>query len=143
MEASANAFNQVETNIYDNPDWNNGWYKDVAFFTTITSAAPSAAYQIEAIPGNTFVKVHIVGLGGLGFTKHAAYTLQAFFAVPGGTPPVEKIGSTTVLFEQESDANWFADIDMDVSDNYINILVQGDLVDWIVTVEWLIQPIVI
>ena len=98
---------------------------------------------IDVIPGNIFVKVHIVGLGGLGFTQHAAYTMQAFFAAPGGTPPVEKIGSTTVLFEQECNTNWFTDIDMDVSDNYINILVQGELVDWIVTVEWIIQPIII
>ena len=87
------------------------------------------------------VKANITGLGGLGFTKHAAYTLQAFFNMdPLAGPPWTKVGSTTVLFEQESDTNWFADIDVDVGGLLINVLVQGFLVDWIVTVEWLILP---
>jgi len=141
QEASANAFNQVETNVLTNPDWNNAWYKDYTFFTSITSAAPSAAYQIDAVPGNLLVKADIVGLGGLGFSKHAAYTLQAFFKFDWfGAGIWEKVGPTTVQFEEEDDTNWFADIDVDPGGLLINVLVQGELVDWVVTVEWLMQP---
>jgi hypothetical protein len=141
MEASANAFNQVETNVITNPDWNNAWYKDYTFFTSITSAAPSAAYQIDAVPGNLLVKANIMGLGGPPFNTHAAYTLQAFFKWDWLGPPTwQKVGLTTVLFEEEDDTNWFADIDVDPSGFLINVLVQGELVEWIVTVEWLMQP---
>jgi len=141
MEASANAFNQVETNVYSNPDWNNGWYKDFTFFTTITSAAPSAAYQIDAVPGNLLVKANIVGLGGIPPTTHAAYTLQAFFKFDFFGPAIwEKVGKTVVLFEEEDDTNWYADIVVDPGGFLINIEVQGFLVEWVVTAEWLMQP---
>ena len=87
------------------------------------------------------VKVNIVGLGGIPPTTHAAYTLQAFFNFDFFGPAIwEKVGSTTVLFEEESDGNWFADIDVDPGGLLINILVQGELTDWMVTVEWLMQP---
>ena len=138
MEASANAFNQVETNVFENPDWNNGWYKDYTLFTSLTSASPSAAYQIDTVPGNILVKANIVGLGpGGGGIPYAAYTLQAYFHA---NPLPTKIGPTVVLFEQESDIGLFADIDVDGGGLLINVLVQGEMVDWMVTVEWLVQP---
>ena len=138
-EASANAYNQVQYNIYNNPDWNNGWYKEYVMFTTFTSGA-SAAYQIDALPGNILVKADIMGLG-LG-DQYAAYSLKAYFYMNGGA--VTKIGATSVLLEEESDPNWDADIDVDVSGFKINIIVQGTLLtEWVVTVEWLIQPKII
>ncbi len=141
IEASANAFNQAENNVLTNPDWNNGWNKDYTFFTTILSAAPSAAYQIDAPPGNLLVKANIVGLDFSPARTHAAYTLQAFFWFDlFGSGEWEKVGSTTVLFEEESDPNWYADIDVDAGGLLINVLVQGSLVEWMVTVEWLMQP---
>ena len=138
-EASANAYNQVEYSVYNNPDWNNGWYKEYVMFTTITSGA-SAAYQIDALPGNILVKADIMGLG-LG-DKYAAYSLKAYFYMNGAS--VTKIGATSVLLEEESDPNWNADIDVDVSGFKINIIVQGTLLtEWVVTVEWLLQPKII
>lgn len=139
-QASANAYNQAENSVLNNPDWNNQWYKDFAYFTTITSAGPSAAIQVPLIPGNTLVRANIIGVSIPDNAKQGAYTLQAFFVMPGIGPPGSKLGSTTVLFEQESDTNWFADIDIDGSGIYAEVLVQASLTDWIITVEWLMLP---
>lgn len=154
MEASANAYNNAYNDaVADSATYtetvsamireevNNGWLKDYTFFTTITSAAPSAAFQIDAVPGNLLVKADIVGIGGIPPETHAAYTLQAFFKWDFFGPPTwQKVGSTTVLFEEEDDNNWFADIVVDPGGLLINVEVQGFLVEWIVTVEWLMQP---
>lgn len=156
QEASANALAQAnsytdaasanlqtytqDTSAALKEEVNNGWMKDYTFFTTITSAAPSAAYQLEILPGVMLVKANVVGYSSL-TSSYGAFTLQALFYVNGGAGI--KKGPTVVLFEESNDSNLFADLDVDGSGLHAEVLVQGELTDWTVTVEWLFRQSII
>jgi len=160
QQASANAYNQsnsytdtqisiietlvatVSANTLEEAD--NGWDKNRFTMTTTTSGVSGYPIGIVFDDHTVFFKVHVLaaefgapptsGNGGAWHLEAAFYKEAVLNAV--------QLGSTVSVFEHKTDEDWDVGFQqMGINDEVVEIYVNGgvgQIIQWTITVEWLL-----